>query len=66
MSRLARLIWRLLTRADKSADGGDSKFSRRTHDAAQKQTEGYGGYTPPGAPTKHPKPGDTTPPTDKQ
>jgi hypothetical protein len=57
MSRLARLIWRLLTRADKSADGGDSKFSRRTRDAAQKQPEGYGGYTPPGKPNEPPPDG---------
>lgn len=57
LGALVRLICRLLKPADSSAPGGESKFSRRTRDAAQKQPEGYGGYTPPGKPTEPPPDG---------
>jgi hypothetical protein len=54
----ARLIWRLLKRSDKSAHDNPFMFSRRMRpDDAPKQPEGYGGYTPPGMPTKPPPDG---------
>jgi hypothetical protein len=54
LGKFTRLIWSLLKRA---GEAFHSIPSRRTHDAAPKQPEGYGGYTPPGMPTKPPPDG---------
>jgi hypothetical protein len=53
--KFTRSIWSLLKRAGESFS---SVLSKRARDEATKQPEGYGGYTPPGAPTKPPPDGE--------